>query len=86
MIYGRRPNELMVKRLGMMGCSALVLVNSIKDNKKLSSYAGELLFFDLNWNVTAAAEQSNTCFCASQALCSIKMIMDQGTENLFSCW
>lgn len=40
-LYGQRPNELMVKRVAMVGCSALVLAHSVKDNKKLSSYAGE---------------------------------------------
>eukprot|EP00192_Tetraselmis_astigmatica_P010490 CAMPEP_0117668568 /NCGR_PEP_ID=MMETSP0804-20121206/11624_1 /TAXON_ID=1074897 /ORGANISM="Tetraselmis astigmatica, Strain CCMP880" /LENGTH=377 /DNA_ID=CAMNT_0005476479 /DNA_START=169 /DNA_END=1302 /DNA_ORIENTATION=+ len=41
--YGQRPNELMVKRVAMLGCSALVLAHSVKDSKKLSSYAGMLL-------------------------------------------
>lgn len=38
--YGQKPNELMVKRVAMIGCSALVLVHSLKENKKLRSYAG----------------------------------------------
>ncbi|CAD7703390.1 unnamed protein product [Ostreobium quekettii] len=42
-LFGRRPNELMVKRLAMVGCSALVLANSVKNHKKLTSYAGPLL-------------------------------------------
>lgn len=41
-MYGRRPNELVVKKLGMVGCTAMILVHSIKDNKKLSSYAGKV--------------------------------------------
>mmetsp|Transcript_14171 Transcript_14171/g.36369 ORF Transcript_14171/g.36369 Transcript_14171/m.36369 type:complete len:391 (+) Transcript_14171:154-1326(+) len=45
-LYGQRPNELMVKRVAMVGCSALVLAHSVKDNKKLSSYAGLLLADD----------------------------------------
>lgn len=44
--YGQRPNELMVKRVAMLGCSALVLAHSVKDNKKLVSYAGMLLADD----------------------------------------
>lgn len=42
-LYGQRPNELMVKRVAMVGCSALVLAHSVKDSKKLSSYAGREL-------------------------------------------
>jgi alanyl-tRNA synthetase len=41
--YGQRPNELMVKRVAMLGCSALVLVHSLKESKRLSRYAGILL-------------------------------------------
>eukprot|EP00191_Tetraselmis_sp_GSL018_P004552 CAMPEP_0177596572 /NCGR_PEP_ID=MMETSP0419_2-20121207/11176_1 /TAXON_ID=582737 /ORGANISM="Tetraselmis sp., Strain GSL018" /LENGTH=304 /DNA_ID=CAMNT_0019088537 /DNA_START=1064 /DNA_END=1976 /DNA_ORIENTATION=- len=44
--YGQRPNELMVKRVAMLGCSALVLVHSVKENKRLSSYAGLLVADD----------------------------------------
>lgn len=39
--YGVRPNELTVKKLGMLGCVALVLAHSVKDMKLQSStYAG----------------------------------------------
>ena len=38
--HGQRPNELMVKRLGMFGCTFLVLVHSVKDRLPTNSYAG----------------------------------------------
>lgn len=82
MVYGRRPNELMVKRLGMVGCSALVLVHSIKDNKKLSSYAGELHFAMYRPECSCGSGKIKTCFCAFQVLYCIKMIMHQGVESL----
>ncbi|EFN56472.1 hypothetical protein CHLNCDRAFT_145146 [Chlorella variabilis] len=41
---GVKPNELVVKRLAMMGCTALVLAHSMKEQRvQISSYAGLLL-------------------------------------------
>ncbi|GAB4821229.1 hypothetical protein N2152v2_008275 [Parachlorella kessleri] len=45
-LYGYKPNELVVKRLAVMGCTALVLANSIKESKLTSSYAGLLVSGD----------------------------------------
>lgn len=46
MQYGQRPNELVVKKLSMLGCVALVLAHSVKDMQdKLRGYhAGMPLF------------------------------------------
>ncbi|KAL4444581.1 hypothetical protein ABPG77_002398 [Micractinium sp. CCAP 211/92] len=42
--HGIQPNELVVKRLAMMGCTALVLAHSMKEQRlQISSYAGLLL-------------------------------------------
>lgn len=41
--HGQQPNELMVKRLGMFGCTFLVLVHSVKDRLPANSYAGACL-------------------------------------------
>ncbi len=39
MQYGQRPNELVVKKLSMLGCVALVLAHSVKDMQdKLRGY------------------------------------------------
>ena len=39
--YGRQPNELALKRLAMLGSTALVLAHSIRDHEVArSSYAG----------------------------------------------
>lgn len=42
---GWRPNELMLKKVAMLGCSALVLANAVKESKR-NSYAGTLLAED----------------------------------------
>ena len=37
--HGQRPNELVVKKLSMLGCVALVLAHSVKDMQdKLRGY------------------------------------------------
>ncbi len=41
LLYGYKPNELVVKRLAIMGCASLVLANSIKESKVINSYAGK---------------------------------------------
>ena len=39
MRHGQRPNELVVKKLSMLGCVALVLAHSVKDMQdKLRGY------------------------------------------------
>ena len=39
MQHGQRPNELVVKKLSMLGCVALVLAHSVKDMQdKLRGY------------------------------------------------
>ncbi|PSC68068.1 family transcriptional regulator [Micractinium conductrix] len=44
---GAQPNELVMKRLAMMGCVGLVLAHSMKEQRvKISSYAGLLLSGD----------------------------------------
>lgn len=41
LLYGYKPNELVVKRLAIMGCVALVLANSVQERHlAMSSYAG----------------------------------------------
>lgn len=42
---GWRPNELMLKKMAMLGCSALVLANGVKESKR-NTYAGKLLAED----------------------------------------
>ena len=46
--HGQRPNELVVKKLSMLGCVALVLAHSVKDMQdKLRGYhAGACLQLD----------------------------------------
>lgn len=46
--HGQRPNELVVKKLSMLGCVALVLAHSVKDMQdKLRGYhAGGCLLLD----------------------------------------
>ena len=40
-MYSQRPSELMVKRVAMLGCSALVLAQAVKQDKQLgNTYAG----------------------------------------------
>ena len=40
-MYSQRPNELMVKRVAMLGCSALVLAHAVKQDRQLgNTYAG----------------------------------------------
>ena len=53
--YGYKPNELVVKRLAVMGCTALVLANSIKESKLKSSYAGECMCVQGTWQQGNAA-------------------------------
>ena len=45
--HAQRPNELMVKRLGMFGCAFLVLVHSVKDKLPANSYAGACVPIDI---------------------------------------
>ncbi|KAI3426484.1 hypothetical protein D9Q98_008850 [Chlorella vulgaris] len=43
-LNGVKPNELVVKRLAMMGCTSLVLAHSMQEHRvQISSYAGLLL-------------------------------------------
>lgn len=41
--FGHRPNELMVKKLAMLGCVAMVLAHSIRERPeqlRINAYAG----------------------------------------------
>ncbi len=59
MRHGQRPNELVVKKLSMLGCVALVLAHSVKDMQdKLRGYHAGLLCtpsLDLPYKMTASS-------------------------------
>lgn len=41
LIWGQKPNELVVKKLAMFGCAALVYAHAVKNKIPANSYAGE---------------------------------------------
>ena len=77
---GQRPNELVVKKLSMLGCVALVLAHSVKDMQdKLRGYhAGRLLYSYLPL-------QSHALFLIDHALWLAPMPQDGKSEELKHC-
>ncbi len=41
LIWGQQPGELVVKKLAMFGCAALVYAHAMKNKIQPNSYAGE---------------------------------------------
>ncbi len=74
MQHGQRPNELVVKKLSMLGCVALVLAHSVKDMQdKLRGYHAGMppSTYQTRWSVPVMLcshlGRRAECICVQQA-------------------
>lgn len=63
--YGHRPNELVVKKLAMLGCVAMVLAHSVRERPeqlRINAYAG-------------VPPSPTTCQSATHSVCQASLCM-----------